>query len=155
MGKIFFGALAGIALSGALYACAGTGVTPATVSAVSGDVTVLIADIQAATNGAPVTSAQAAVISTELGKLQADVLALNAGGTTTTAASVLGDIATAIADIGPFVPLVEGLLAAATVAPSANAAMTANAAEAPQPYLLHKMRADYAQLQADAGKAKA
>lgn len=111
--------------------------TTAQVTAVATDVSTLVADIQAATSGKPLTAAQAATVATDTAKLQTDVTALNAGSTGTTVASVLGDISTAINDIGPFVPEIEALVALA----------------APQngtPFAQTKIQADYAKLKADA-----
>lgn len=124
----------------ALSSCANTPTT-VQVTAVATDVSTLVADIQAATSGKPLTTAQAATVATDTAKLQADVAALNAGSTGTTVASVLGDISTAIADIGPFVPEIEALVAMA--APQNGAVIPAT-----------KMQMDYAKLRADAAVVK-
>lgn len=124
----------------ALTSCANT-VTPAQVTAVATDVTTLVADIQSAASGQPLTVAQAETVATDTAKLQADVTALNAGSTGTTVASVLGDISTAIADIGQFIPEIEALVAMA--APQ-------NAGAVPTT----KVQMDYAKLRADAATVK-
>lgn len=122
-----------------LTACAGTNVTTASVTAVAADVTTLVADIQADTSGQPLTTAELATISAATTKLQTDVTDLNAGTAGVTVASVLGDVATGISDIGQFLPEIAAL---------ASFAATPNAA--PVPPVQQKMRADYAKLQVDA-----
>jgi hypothetical protein len=136
--------LAAAGLLALLAGCStGSTVTPAQVTAVSTDTIALIADIQAAATGTPLTAAQLAVISAQTSKLQADVTALNAGTTGTTAASILGDVTTAINDVSPFLPEIGALLALAAPAPGAASAS----------YLQTKALGDFARLRADAGAA--
>lgn len=125
----------------ALSSCANPPTT-AQVTAVATDVSTLDADIQAATSGKPLTAAQAAIVATDTAKLQSDVTALNAGSAGVTVASVLGDISTAVSDIGPFIPEIEALVSLAAPAPGAAVVPPT------------KIQADYARLQADAKTAK-